>query len=114
MAVALGTLLNGLRLRHRLSALRRLGDQPVAPGTVDTDDHQFVVVPATGVVVDDVTRREAIAHARAEGIEVLDLVPGDLPRDQALDLARLVDTTTYRGAVFAAGRGGAPRPGGPP
>jgi SAM-dependent methyltransferase len=103
MALSFGIVLNGLRLRQRLSALGRI---PTTAGDLgNEDDHDFVVVHPPGVVVDDDTRRQAIAYARAEALDVLDLVPGDLPFDQMLDLARVVDTTTYRTTPFAAGRG---------
>ena len=103
MALTVGFVLNGLRLRQRLSALGRI---PTTDGDLaNEDDDDFLVVHLPGVVVDDDTRREAVDHARAEGLDVLDLVPGDLPFDQMLDLARVVDTTTYRTTPFAAGRG---------
>ncbi|MDQ6615260.1 MAG: class I SAM-dependent methyltransferase [Actinomycetota bacterium] len=107
MALTLGILVNGLRLRHRLSGLSRL-DAPSAgdePPPADGDEDDYLVVHARGIEVDDATRRAAIAHARTEGLDVVDLVPGDLPLDQAVDVARAVDTTTFRSAPFAAGRG---------
>jgi SAM-dependent methyltransferase len=94
-----GTLVNGLRLRHRLSGLTRLDAQP------GQQDEDYLLVQAPGVEVDDVTRRAAAAHAQAEELDVLDLVPGNLPLPDALDLARAVDTVAFRSAGFAVGRG---------
>ncbi len=101
-ALSIGIVLNGLRLRQRLSALSRIRATGSAP--LEGDDDDFLVVHLPEVVVDDDTRRDAIAHARAQGLEVLDLVPGDLPFDPSLDLARGVDTRGYRNAPFATGR----------
>ena len=106
MALAFGILLNGLRLRQRLSGLRRLdasGPERAADAGDGTD--HFLVISPPGVDVDDATRRDAIACATAEGLDVLDLVPDDLSPADALDLARWVDTTTFREAPFAPGRG---------
>jgi SAM-dependent methyltransferase len=63
------------------------------------------VVTAGGVVVDDETFAAAVAHAATEGLLVLDLVPADLPGDQAMELARNLDPQTYRSARLAPGRG---------
>jgi SAM-dependent methyltransferase len=104
MALALGTVLNGLRLRQRLSGLRPLESRESQDSGDSGDD--FVFVHALGVEVDEATRRSVRAHAEAEGLDVVDLVPGDLAPEEALELARGVDTTTYRSAPFAAGRGG--------
>lgn len=104
VALTCGIVFNGLRLRRRLCALGRIPATGGIAAAGDQDD-DFLLVHLPGVVVDDDTRREAMAHARAEGLEVLDLVPGDLPTVAVLDLARAVDARTYRGAPFAAGRG---------
>ncbi len=98
----MGTVLNGLRLRQRLSGLTPLARHPT-PDSGAADD--FVMVTLPGVAVDAATRRAAAAFADAEGLDVVDLVPGDLPRDQALDLARVLDTTTFRSAPLAPGLG---------
>ncbi|MDQ1414799.1 MAG: hypothetical protein QOF81_412, partial [Acidimicrobiaceae bacterium] len=103
VALTVATLANGLRLRRRLSGLTRLdaapGDQPGEAG------QDFLVVRAPGVEVDDVTRRAAEAHAQAEELDVVDLVPGDLPVGEALELARAVDSVAFRSSGFAVGRG---------
>ena len=43
--------------------------------------------PATGVTVDEATCRAASRHARRHGLDVLDLVPADLPVEPLLALA---------------------------
>ncbi|MDQ1419312.1 MAG: hypothetical protein QOJ52_1274, partial [Acidimicrobiaceae bacterium] len=103
VALTVATLANGLRLRRRLSGLTRLdaapGDQPGEAG------QDFLVVRAPGVEVDGVTRRAAEAYAQAEELDVVDLVPGDLPVGEALELARAVDSVAFRSSGFAVGRG---------
>ena len=96
--LALLLVADALRMRGRLGALRALpaSDEPVA------DDHAFVTAP--GVVLDEATRRAASAHARAEGLDVVDLVPRDLPAIQALSLAQLTDPATFRRRRLAPGR----------
>jgi len=99
VAVGAGVALNTVRLRRRLSALAVIepADGPVG------DDHVFLL--AAGVHVDDAQRRAASAHAASHGLDVLDLVPEHLTADRLLDLARMLDTTTYRGNRLAWGRG---------
>ncbi len=91
-------LADALRLRGRHAALRRLppSDEPVDPA------HRFLVAP--GVELDDATRRAASAFARAEGLEVVDLVPGDLPAGRLLGLLQLVDPARFRKDRLAKGR----------
>jgi SAM-dependent methyltransferase len=105
-----GILLNGLRLRDRLARIPSLAGQSDDGGTpgIDTPGDQgplFEVVSAAGVVVDDATVRAATAHARREGLTVVDLVPADLGSEQALELARAVDTSVYRSKPLQPGRG---------
>lgn len=50
-------------------------------------------------------RRAAVGHAREKGLDVLDLVPADLPAERALDLARTLEPRTYRTDPLAVGRG---------
>ena len=101
-AMTVGILLNGVRLRRRLAAVPRLpvhiDDEPVAIG------HRFVT--AAGVELDEVTRRAASRYATEQGLEAVDLVPGDLPVERMLDLARALDATTFRTDPFAEARGG--------
>src|SRR6202020_1208493 len=70
--LALLLALDARKVRARAGAIPVLApsDEPVSA------DHRFIV--AKGVTVDDATRRAASAHARAHGLGVLDLVPGDL------------------------------------
>ncbi|MBX6767999.1 MAG: class I SAM-dependent methyltransferase, partial [Actinomadura rubrobrunea] len=115
LAVAAGLLANALRLRRRLRALPRL---PVSgrrgrslrwDGSYDTDtpghDESYGLVMAEGAVVSGQLRRAACAYARHHGLQVLDLVPRDLPVERALDLARGVDRTAYRSDPLALGNG---------
>mgnify|MGYP000199712186 FL=1 len=110
--LTVGIVLNGLRLRDRLARIPSLADEPDQPVDPDADisDAQeqeplFEVVSAAGVVVDDATVRAATAHARREGLTVVDLVPADLGSEQALELARAVDTSVYRSKPLHPGRG---------
>jgi SAM-dependent methyltransferase len=98
-AVAAGVGLNTARLRHRLSALPLIepSDEPV--------HHTHVFLTAGGVRLDEAQRRAASAHARRHGLDVLDLVPEQLTPDRLLDLARLVDTTSYQANRLTPGRG---------
>jgi 2-polyprenyl-3-methyl-5-hydroxy-6-metoxy-1,4-benzoquinol methylase len=100
-AITTGALVlaNGARLRRRLHGLDR-----TAPSTeAVTTSHAFLV--AAGVLLSGEARRAASAHARREGLDVLDLVPADLPPERLLDLARTVHVARYRADRFAAGQG---------
>lgn len=99
-------LANGWRLRSRLAHLGVLRSDvraPRVPGPSEVGT--WAVVTGAGVTLDDVTRQAAIAHAETHQLDVLDLVPGDLPVGPLLDLARLVNPKTYRQDALAAGRG---------
>lgn len=87
--------LDGVRLRARLARLPVL---PPADEPVD-DGHRFITAP--GVALDEATRRAASAWARAEGLEVVDLVPGDLDTERLLGVLRLVDSDHDRAHPFA-------------
>ncbi|ONH31020.1 methyltransferase type 12 [Pseudofrankia asymbiotica] len=97
--VVVGLLVNGVRLRGRL---RRLDTLPASGRPVDPD-HLFVC--AVGVQLTEAARRSASYHASRERLDVLDLVPADLTIERALDVARMVDTRTYRNDRLAPGRG---------
>ncbi|MBL7499630.1 class I SAM-dependent methyltransferase [Frankia sp. CNm7] len=97
--VVVGLLLNGVRLRGRL---RRLDTLPASGRPVDPD-HVFVC--AAGVQLTEAAKRAASYHAHRERLDVLDLVPADLTIERALDVARMVDTRTYRSDRLAPGRG---------
>ncbi|MEU1849968.1 class I SAM-dependent methyltransferase [Streptomyces sp. NPDC019990] len=98
-ALGAGFALNAVRLRGRLAGLRLL--EPSA-GPPPSPDYRFLL--ACGVRLDDETRRAAGAFAYREGLEVLDLLPGDLPTAELLDFARWVDTRSFRRDRLAFGR----------
>ncbi len=90
---------DALQLRGRVEAITVLepADAPPAPG--------YRVVTAAGVTVDDATFRAAVAHAQAEGLAVLDLVPHDVPAEILLDMLRTLNPKTYRGDALVKGYG---------
>jgi SAM-dependent methyltransferase len=92
------SLLRGLRIRGRAAALAvvQSSKQPVAP------DHVFLVRP--GVKLDDACRRAASAHARAHGLQVLDLVAPGLDAWRAGRLLDAVDAPRYRADRVAQGQ----------
>ncbi len=69
----------------------------MAPG------HRFVT--AAGVTVDEATARAASAHALREGLDVVDLVPADLPVERLLAVMRFIDPATFRAKAIANGVG---------
>ncbi|MEL7209221.1 MAG: methyltransferase domain-containing protein, partial [Actinomycetota bacterium] len=96
---------DALRARARL---RRLPVLPVGTADEDAPDAEvtdFSAVTADGVVVPPAVIAAAAGHARAEGLDVVDLVPGDLGPEEALELAAQVDPATYREDRLALGRG---------
>jgi len=97
--VCVGLMVNGVRLRGRL---RRLETLPASGRPVDPD-HEFLV--AAGVELTEPGRRAASYHASRDKLDVLDLVPADLTVERALDVARMVDTRTYRADRCVPGRG---------
>ncbi|MEO3785721.1 methyltransferase domain-containing protein [Actinocorallia sp. B10E7] len=100
---------NALRLRRRLRGLRRLEPAGPSKNTESTETaggrREYGLLTATGVEVPDGVRRAAEAHARKHGLGMLDLLPADLPVDEALDLARHLDFEAYRRDRFGMGRG---------
>jgi SAM-dependent methyltransferase len=88
--------LDALRMRGRIRALDVLADSD-EPAT-----HVAIVAP--GVRLDDATVRAASAYMRARSLDVLDLVPRDLPALQALAIAQLVDPKAYARNRLGAGR----------
>lgn len=94
-----GLLLNGLRLRARVPG-------PLTPSGTDAacPDPGLTWLTARGVVPDDTTRRAAARHLRAEDLDLLDLVPADLPATAARDLLRAVDPGRQRTDPLAPGR----------
>jgi SAM-dependent methyltransferase len=65
----------------------------------------FVVATAAGVDVDPHTVAAAVAHARAHDLDVVELVPGDLPTGVLMALLTQIDPATYRHDRLAVGRG---------
>src|SRR5262249_26677258 len=86
------------RLRKRLAGVKQI---TVDSRAVASREYHLVVAP--GAVIDDAIRHSATTFAHAHGIEVLDLVPGDLPALAAISLARWVDPAQYRTKCFARG-----------
>ena len=89
-AVAVGVVLNGIRLRRRLRSLPTLAPSSAAVGP------DFRIVTAEGVSVDESVQQAAAEYARSERLSVLDLIPPDLPVASALHLAAALDPKTYR------------------
>ncbi|HMQ26807.1 MAG TPA: hypothetical protein PKA98_12530, partial [Acidimicrobiales bacterium] len=92
-------------LGDALKSRRRLAALPVLEPSDEPADEAHRVVTAAGVHVGPETRRAASAFLRREGLAAVDLVPGDLPAEEALELAALVDPATYRTTRLAPGRG---------
>lgn len=107
VVLTVGTVLNGLRLRSRIHALPSIPPTPASeldPSTDGVDpDHVFLTAP--GVVLDAETRRAASIYADAHGLDVVDLVPGDLDVERTYDVVRLVDPATFRANPLTIGRG---------
>jgi ubiquinone/menaquinone biosynthesis C-methylase UbiE len=86
-------------LKSRLSSIPVLSPSPEPV----IANHRFVSVPR--VEIDEGTQRAASALARAEGLEVVDLVPGDLSTEQALEFLRTADPRQLRKTRLREGRG---------
>jgi SAM-dependent methyltransferase len=85
-----------MRIRAgRLAVLRPCNDPSAAA-------HVFLVRP--GIVLDEAVRRAASAHARANHLQVLDIVAGDLSSLRTGYLLHFYDPATYRTDRFAYGR----------
>lgn len=98
--VAVGFIADALWRRGRATRLRSLPASTEPLG----DTHHFVT--ASGVEVDEATRRAAVAYARGEGLEVLDLVPRGLDSLRAMELVRRLDPASFRTSRLAQGEGG--------
>jgi hypothetical protein len=103
-----GLVVNGLRLRARVptalpgtAAAHDPAGVPSAPPRMRPGDGAWIV--ARGAVLDDATARDTEAYMLAEGLDMVDLVPADLPVTAARDLAREVDPRTYREHRLAVG-----------
>ena len=80
-ALAAAHVAEAVVLRRRARALRPL---PALAGPVE----DVVVVAVEGAVVDDATRAAVAGVLACGDLDVVDLVPGDLPADRALRLLR--------------------------
>lgn len=98
IAAALGA--GTVRARRRLHALPVL-----LPAGEPSAGPPRRLLAARGVAADEGVLAAARAHADREGLDVLELVPADLPAEEALGLLRLVDPAGYRQDRLAAGRG---------
>ncbi|HUJ57470.1 MAG TPA: class I SAM-dependent methyltransferase [Kofleriaceae bacterium] len=89
-------LVDALRMRGRAGGL------PVLHPSDQPPTHQVIAAP--GVTVGDATLRAASAYMRTNQLDVLDLVPRDLPAIRAMSLLQLVDPERYRLDKLAPGR----------
>jgi SAM-dependent methyltransferase len=116
LLVTVGLVLNGLRLRARIPRLLPAADASAddlgrqhqdrlhsADLMLDSADWMWITAP--GAVIDGTTRAEAAAYARAGHLDLLELVPADLPVTAARDLLRAVDPKSYQADRLAPGRG---------
>ena len=94
--VALLLLVDAVRMRLRADQLAILAPSDEAAA--------YEVVAAPGVTVDEATRRAASAYARAHGVELLDLIPRDLPAIRAMSLLQVVEPDAYRNDRLGPGR----------
>jgi SAM-dependent methyltransferase len=86
--LAVAHVVEAMVLRRRLRSLAALPPPPLA--AVDSDVHVDVLSAADGPV-ERATLAAAVADMEATGVELIDLIPGDLPADRALRLLRRVD-----------------------
>ena len=96
----------------QLGAIDEVGLAAGADGAADAADADGAAGPppddpwawltAPGIDPDRATREAAVRYAESEGLDVVDLVPGDLPTDRVLEVLRYYGPE-YRTAPFAAG-----------
>ena len=99
--VVAGLIINGLRLRARVPSALPVVDAAAHDGQPGAG---WLWITARGTAPDGATRRDAAWHAHAEGLDMLELVPGDLPVTAARDLLRVVDPRAYQASRLAIGR----------
>lgn len=101
-----GLLANGMRLRGRAAALKALGPASTsqAPDTGATDLDGWHVVAVAGAELSDEQLRRIVTWAQTEGLDAVDVVPGDLPVERLLDVLRNFDTAVYRSDPLLEGR----------
>ena len=85
--VAAGIAGNALRMRSRVRRLAVLAPAADAATASDASAAGFAVVSAAGVAVDPATVAAAVRHAHDRGLDVVDLVPADLPSARLIELA---------------------------
>jgi SAM-dependent methyltransferase len=102
LLVIAGLAVNGLRLRARIPPVLPAASPSAGPHA--NADGDWAWITARQMALDEATRQDAIAYARAEGLDLVDLVPADLPATVARDLIRAVDPRSYRRDRIAAGR----------
>ncbi len=89
--------LDSFKMRGRIGTLAVLAPSMEEPAG-------YRVFAAPGVTVADETLRAAAAYARAHGVDLLDLIPKNLPTMRALGFAQLVDPAAYRVDRLGPGR----------
>ena len=97
--VVVGLIANGLRLRARVPPAL-----PAPPAPPAGSDGDWTWITSRATTVDETTAAAAEAYASAEGLDMLDVVPADLPSTAARDLLRAVDPGKYRTNRLAIGR----------
>ena len=117
--IVAGLAVNGLRLRARVPPALPAGcddrDGVVITSRATTPEGSSVTsraatpgemswIASRGTRPDEETRRDATAYARGEGLDMVDLVPADLPATAARDLVRRIDPRAYRTDRLAPGR----------
>ncbi|MEV5572817.1 class I SAM-dependent methyltransferase [Spirillospora sp. NPDC052269] len=103
-----------LALRRRVLPLAPLPGAGPGPATGGSSasalsemvaDSGYEFVTGERAMLPGPIRRAAVAHAREHRLDVLDLVPVDLPFERAFDLVRSLDPWRYRTDPLAVGRG---------
>jgi SAM-dependent methyltransferase len=95
--------LSGVRLRQRARRFPVVGGPARSLGTEVQRPRRWIL--ADGVTIDESTRASVAAYAEANGLDVVDVIPGDLAFDAAIDLLRIVDPVSYKKDRLALGRG---------
>jgi SAM-dependent methyltransferase len=98
--VSVGITANALRLRRKAVQL-----QPLPNDSSPDSAPSYDLVTGEGVEVPPTVRDAAADYAERNALGILDLVPEDLPVEQALDLLRFLNLDTYRNSPLAMGRG---------
>jgi len=91
-------ILDAIKMRGRLSKIGLLPDDRDGA----TADH--LVVHGEAVELSDEVRERAETYATANELDVVDLVPGQLPTLRALAVAQMIDPVKYRSDRLAPGR----------